>query len=143
MPTVHDGDRVRVHFTCNFDDSSKIASTGNGEPLELTIAECKLIECFEKSVIGITKGQKKTIHLQPYQAMGEKRPELISQVPLHLVPEQDEALEVGGRIQIKDNHKMAATQSSPKFSNQMVAIEANHPLAGEVLIFDIELIELL
>lgn len=105
MHTVKDGDRVRVHFTCNFDDSSEVASTGNEEPLELTIGECKRIECFEKSMIGMTKGQKKTAHLQPYQAMGEKRPELISQIPLHLVPEQDEILEVGGRIQIKDNHR--------------------------------------
>jgi peptidylprolyl isomerase len=77
MRSVQDGGRVRIHITGNFDDGSEIASTGDEEPLELTIGEGKLIKCFEKSVIGMTEGQKKTVHLQPQQAMGEKKPELI------------------------------------------------------------------
>jgi peptidylprolyl isomerase len=143
MRTVQDGDRVRIHFTCNFDDGSEIASTGDEEPLELTIGEGKLIERFEKSVIGMAEGQKKTVHLQPQQAMGEKKPELISQVPLHLVPEQDEDLEVGSRIQVKDNNGNDIKAIVTHMSNQTVTLDANHPLAGEALTFNIELIELL
>ena len=141
MRTVQDGDTVRIHFTCNFDDGSEIASTGDEEPLELTIGEGKLVECFEKSVIGMTEGQRKTVHLQPHQAMGEKKPQLIAKVPLHQVPEQDEDLSVGSRIQIKDDHGNDVNAIVTNISNQTVTIDANHPLAGEALIFDIELIE--
>jgi peptidylprolyl isomerase len=143
MRTVQDGDTVRIHFTCNFDDGSEIASTGDEEPLELTIGEGKLVECFEKSVVGMAEGQKKTVHLQPQQAMGEKNPELISQVPLHLVPEQDEDLEVGSRIQVKDDNGNDIKSMVTHISDQTITLDANHPLAGEALTFNIELIELL
>ncbi|MGD9307890.1 MAG: FKBP-type peptidyl-prolyl cis-trans isomerase [Desulfosarcina sp.] len=143
MRTVQDGDTVRIHFTCNFDDGSEIASTIDEEPLELTIGEGKLVECFEKSVIGMTEGQKKTVHLQPQQAMGKKNPELISKVPLHLVSEKDEEIEVGSRILVKDNYGNDLNAIVTKISDQTVTVDANHPLAGEALTFNIELIEFL
>jgi len=54
--------------------------------LELTLDEGKLIDCFEKSIIGMTEGEQKSVHFQPEQAMEERRPELVSQVPLHSIP---------------------------------------------------------
>lgn len=141
MRKVQSGDRVSIHFTCRFDDGSELASTVDEKPLELTVGEGKLIECFEQSVIGMTEGQKKTVRLQPSQALGDKKPELISHVPLHLVPEQHEDLEVGNRIQVtnKDGNDSKATVTH--ISDQTVTLDANHPLAGEALTFDIELLE--
>lgn len=141
MRSVQEGDTVRVHFTCCAVDGSEIATTGGEEPLELTIGEGKLIECFEKSVIGMTEGQKKTVRLQPHEAIGEKKSELISEVPLYQVPEQDEDIEVGSRIQFKDDQGNDVNAMVTGISDQTVTLDANHPLAGEALIFDIKLVE--
>jgi len=144
MRKVQNGDRVRIHFTCSFDDGSEVVSTVDEEPLDLTVGEGKLIECFEQSLVGMTEGQKKNVHLQPNQAMGAKAPELISQIPLHLIPEQHEDLEVGNRIQVKDKNGNDVNATVTHISDKIVTLDANHPLAGEALTFvDIELIKVI
>ncbi|BBO66101.1 peptidyl-prolyl cis-trans isomerase [Desulfosarcina alkanivorans] len=141
MRNAQKGDTVLIKFTCSFDDGSEITTTGEKEPLELTIGEGKLIDCFEQSLIGMSEGQQKTIHLRPEQVVGERRPELISELPLHVLPEQDEDLEVGSRVMVKDNNGNDVKATVTRLTDQNVTIDANHPLAGEALTFDVELIE--
>ena len=142
MRKVEAGDRVRVHFTGSFDDGSHFATTQGESPLELTIGEGKLIRCFEDSVIGMAPGERKTVHLPPQEAVGARRPELVSHLPRHMVPEQDEDLAVGSRIQVKDDNGNDIRATVTQLSDQTVTIDANHALAGEALTFDIELVEL-
>ncbi|MEJ2638085.1 MAG: FKBP-type peptidyl-prolyl cis-trans isomerase, partial [Desulfosarcinaceae bacterium] len=123
------------------DDGRTIATTQGEDPMELTLGKGKLIECFERSVIGMTKGQEKTVRLPPADAAGEKKPELIAQVPRHLVPEQFEDLKVGSVVRVKaqeGNKKVNARVTH--ITDQNVTLDANHPLAGETLVFDIELV---
>ena len=141
MRLAKNGDTVRVHFTCSADDGREIASTDNDEPMELTLGKGKLIECFEQSVIGMTEGQEKTVRLQPSEAAGEKKPELIKEVPRHLVPEQFEDLKVGNFVRVKKPEGKAIKARVTHLTDQHVTLDANHPLAGETLIFDIELVD--
>jgi peptidylprolyl isomerase len=140
MRRAQKGDTVLVHLSGYLDDGTKFASTFDQEPLELTIGEGKLIECFETSLIGISKGERKTVHLEPAQAMGERKPELVSNIPRHLVPEQYEDLEVGTKIWVKDQNSNDVQVTVKKISDQEVTVDANHPLAGEALSFDVKLI---
>ena len=142
MRKVQEGDRVRVHFTGSLDDGSQFVTTAKEDPLELTIGEGKLISGFEKSVLGMAPGQHKTVHLQPEDALGERRPELVSHLPLHEVPEQEEDLKVGSSIQVKDANGNDVRVTVTHLSDQSVTIDANHALAGEALTFDIELVEI-
>lgn len=111
--------------------------------MELTIGEEKLIDCFEQSIVGMAEGQKKTVHLKPDQVVGERRPELVSKVPRHLVPEQEQDLEVGIRVAIDDKNGNSVTATVIDLSDQEVTLDRNHPLAGEEVIFNIDLIDVL
>jgi peptidylprolyl isomerase len=142
MRLAQKGDTVRVHFTCSSgDDGRTIATTEGEEPMELTLGKGKLIECFERSVIGMSPGQEKEVRLPPAEAAGEKKPELIAQVPRHLVPEQFEDLKVGSFVRVEGpqgDKKVKARVTHMTDNN--VTLDANHPLAGETLVFDIELV---
>lgn len=139
MRKAQRGDTVRVHFTGCLDDGTKFASTFSEEPLELTIGEGKLIECFETSLIGMSEGVRKTIRLEPDHAMGERQPELVSNIPRHLVAEQHGDLKVGAKIWVKDQNANDVKVTVKQVSDQEVTIDANHQLAGEALTFDIKL----
>jgi hypothetical protein len=94
MRKAKNGDTVRVHFTGCFEDGTKFATTTGEKPMELTMGDGKLIGCFEQNLIGMSAGEKKTVRLDPDQAAGERRPELVKMVPRHMVPEQHEDLKV-------------------------------------------------
>jgi peptidylprolyl isomerase len=142
MRLAQKGDTVRVHFTCSSgDDGRTIATTQGEDPMELTLGKGKLIRCFEQSVIGMTEGQEKTVRLPPAEAAGEKKPELIAQVPRHLVPEQFEDLKVGSVVRVKGQESEKKVKARvTQITDQNVTLDANHPLAGETLVFDIELV---
>jgi peptidylprolyl isomerase len=133
------GDMVRVHLTGCLDDGTKFASTIGEDPLELTIGEGKLIECFETSLIGMLEGARKTVRIESPQAMGERQPELVSSIPRHLISEQHGDLKVGARIWVKNKNANDVKVTVKQVSDQEVTIDANHPLAGEALTFEIEL----
>ena len=141
MRKVEEGDRVRIHFTGSFDDGSQFVTTQGETPVELTIGEGKLISGFEKSVIGMEPGQQKTVYLKPEEAAGARRPDLVSNLPRHMVPEQEADLKVGSSIQVKDDNGNDIRATVTQLSDQTVTIYANHALAGEALTFEIELVE--
>jgi peptidylprolyl isomerase len=141
MKLAQNGDTVRVHFTCSSgDDGRTIATTQGEDPMELTLGKGKLIECFEQSVIGMSEGQEKTVRLPPADAAGEKKSDLIAQVPRHLVPEQFEDLKIGSVVRVKGQGDKKVKARVTHISDQNVTLDANHPLAGETLVFDIELV---
>jgi FKBP-type peptidyl-prolyl cis-trans isomerase 2 len=85
--------------------------------------------------------ERKSVHLQPSEALGERRPELVTQIPLHSFAEQDEDLHVGSVVMVKDNNGNDIKARVTQLTDQSVTIDANHPLSGEALTFDIELID--
>jgi FKBP-type peptidyl-prolyl cis-trans isomerase 2 len=140
MRKVQNGDTVRLHFSATLENGTKIGSTIGEKPMELTIGDRKLIGCFEQSVVGMTEGEKRTVRIEPKQAMGERRPGLVYQVNRNLVPEQHEDLKIGSRVKVEGINEGTIKGRVTKLSDQQVTIDANHPLAGETLIFDVELI---
>lgn len=138
--TAQIGDNVCIHFSAYHEDGTKIATTLGEKPIELTIGDRKLIECVENNIVGMFEGEKKTMSIPPHQAMGERQPELVATLPLAAVPEQHEDLEVGSKVEVKDENGKKITGSITYLTDQEVTVDANHPLAGKKLVIDIELI---
>lgn len=141
MRKAHNGDSIRVHFSASFNDGTQFVTTLGEEPMELTIGDKKLIDCFEQSLVGMVEGEKKTVRLSPEQAMGERRPELVTIFSRAAIPEQYEELKVGSKVEVGDDNGNPVVGTITQLTDQEVTVDTNHPLAGKTLVFDIELVE--
>ena len=142
MRKAREGDTILVHIAGSLDDGTEFATSGGEVPIELTINDGMDISDLQQSALGMAVGEKKTVRLEPEQAFGEKNPELIWQFPRSTIPD-DIDLTVGTKLQVtlkKDNPlKVTVTD----IYNEQVTVDANPPLAGQALTFDIELVEIL
>ena len=136
---IKDGDTVRVHYTGTFDDGEVFDSSREREPLEFTIGDESLISGFEEALIGHEKGDRFTVTVPCDEAYGERLDELMMEVPLNDVPDNIKA-EVGMMLQIAtDDGDMEV--EIVDITDKVVVLDANHPLAGEDLTFDIEIVD--
>jgi peptidylprolyl isomerase len=140
MKNAQKGDTVKVHFTGKFDDGTEFTSSRDEAPVEFTIGEGKLIPGIEEGTIGMAQGDQKTLHLEPSQAFGEKRPELISKIPRSDLP-QDIQPTVGLQLRMTSSSGDQIRVVVTEISKDEVTLDANHALAGQPLTFDIELAE--
>ncbi len=142
MAKANDGDRVRVHYTGRLDDESEFDTSRGGEPLEFTLGEGSVIPGFEKAVRGMEPGEEVETRIPAEEAYGERRDDLTLTVSRGEIPPELEP-EVGGQLRMKtgDGHEFVVTITD--VGDEHVTLDANHPLAGEALNFQIELIEIL
>jgi peptidylprolyl isomerase len=141
MRKAQNGDNVRVHFSAYHEDGIQFATTLGEKPLELTIGGRKLIDCFEQSIIGMVAGERKKVSIEPDQALGERQPELVTVFPREAILEQHEDLKIGSKVEVEDENGNPMVGTVTRLTDQVVTVDANHPLAGKTLEFDIELIE--
>jgi len=134
---IKEGSKVKVHYTGKLTDNNVFDSSVEREPLEFVVGEGMLIPGFEQGVMGMQVGETKTIELSPEQAYGQIREELINEVPTQNLPE---GVQEGQMLQ-------ANTEAGPitvvvsKINEETAIVDANHPLAGKTLIFDLEVVE--
>ena len=136
---IKDGDTVRVHYTGTFDDGEVFDSSREREPLEFTIGDESLISGFEEALIGHEKGDRFTVTVPCDEAYGERLDELVMEVPLGDVPDNIKP-EVGMMLQIATDDGDMEVEIID-ITDKVVVLDANHPLAGEDLTFDIEIID--
>jgi peptidylprolyl isomerase len=141
MRKAQNGDSVRVHFSAYHEDGTQFATTLGENPLELIIGDRKLIDCFERSIVGMAAGAKKTVKIEPDQGMGERQPELVTVFSREAIPEQHEDLKIGIKVEVEDDNGNPIVGKVTQLTDQEVTVDANHPLAGKTLVFDIELVE--
>jgi len=138
MKKVQNGDVVTVHYTGKLEDGSVFDSSLNEgrDPLVVKLGEGTLIRGFEEGLIDMNEGEEKTIELDPENAYGEPNELLVTEVPKTQVPE---GVEVGAMLQ-------AMTPQGPvnvtvvSINEDTVILDANHPLSGKKLIFDLEVV---
>jgi peptidylprolyl isomerase len=140
MKNAQKGDTVKVHFTGKLEDGTEFASSREEAPVEFTIGEGKLIPGIEEGTIGMAEGDQKTLHLEPNQAFGEKRPELVSKVQRSDLPDEIQPT-VGLQLQMNSSSGNPIRVVVTEISENDVTLDANHALAGQPLNFDIELVE--
>ena len=141
MAEAKSGDTVKVAYTGKLEDGTVFDSTENRGPLEFTIGQDRLIKGFEAAVTGMSPGDSKTVELPPEEAYGPRRDEMVLAIDRAQMPE-DADPQVGQQLQLtrQDGQPVPATVTEVSESN--VTVDANHPLAGRQLTFEIELLEL-
>jgi len=133
------GDAVSVHYTGKLQDGTVFDSSEQGEPLEFTLGQGQLIPGFEQAVSGLKVGESKTVTITSDQAYGPYRQELVQVVPREQLPE-DLKPEVGMQLQSTRSDGGVVVVTVTEVSETTITEDANSPLAGKDLIFEIKLV---
>ncbi|MEJ2048890.1 MAG: peptidylprolyl isomerase [Calditrichota bacterium] len=141
MEKVKNNDKVKVHYTGKFKDGEVFDSSREGDPLEFQIGQGKLIPGFERAVLGMQPGESKTTEIPAADAYGKYQDDMVWDVPKSTLPDKFEP-EVGKQLEgiQKDGSRLRMVIKD--VSDDKVTLDANHPLAGKDLVFDIELLEI-
>ncbi len=132
---AEDGDFVSVHYTGTLDDGSQFDSSEGREPLQFIVGSGQVIPGFDEAVRGLAIGESRTVRIEPADAYGEIDPALIQEVPLDRLPE---GVAVGDQLATQAGQPVVITE----LSDTAAMIDFNHPLAGEALTFEVELVSI-
>ena len=141
MAQAQVGDAVKVHYTGKLNDGTVFDSSLDREPLEFAIGERKVIAGFETAMVGMSLGESKTVTISSDDAYGPYRQELVMVVGKEQIP-VDISLEVGQLMQVSQSSGENIPVVVTDISESQVTLDANHPLAGQELTFEIQLVEI-
>jgi len=136
------GDKVKVHFTGYLEDGTVFGSTMDEESFEFTIGEKNMLPGFENAVVGMQKGDIKTITLSPEDAYGPHKKELVSAMERSGFPKEI-SLEVGKRLRVRTQDGKYTMVTIKDFTEDSIVLDENDPLAGKTLTFKIELVDII
>ncbi len=141
MSTAKVNDKVKVHYTGKLTSGEVFDSSLEREPIEFVLGAGQMIPGFDQGVLGMALNEKKTLNIPAEEAYGESNPALIqtldrAQLPADLKPEVGQTL-VAGSPEGQEMHVQVTD-----VTEKTITIDANHPLAGKELVFDIELMEI-
>ena len=139
MAKVKKNDKVKVHYTGKLTDGQIFDSSLGREPLEFTVGAGQMIPGFDKGVLDMDLNEKKTLKVPAAEAYGETREDLMQEVSRQHLPE-DLKPEVGMALasQTPDGHQMQFVVTEVK--EETITVDANHPLAGKELVFEVEVV---
>jgi len=141
QPHAEPGHTVKVHYDGYLEDGTFFGSSRADNPVEFTIGESTLIPAFERAVVGMSEGEKKTVSVPPQEAFGEHREELVRTVEKTELPSNIEP-EVGKVLVIRADQGEDVRAVITNVAEESLTIDANHPLAGKEVTFEIELLEI-
>ena len=134
------GDTVRVHYTGTLNNGMPFDSSHGRDPLEFTLGEGSVIAGFDDAVTGMQVGETKTVTIPAAQAYGARRDEMMLTIPREQVP-PNVSLESGQQLRL-GRGAQALDVTVRDVTPEHVVLDANHPLAGEDLTFELELVEI-
>ncbi len=139
---IEDGKKVKIHYTGTLDDGNQFDSSAGGEPLEFEMGAGNVIPGFETGVKDMAVGEKKNIHIPVEEAYGEKREDMVMDFERSQLPEGLEP-EVGMGLQMQGPQGQPLPVQIVAVAEENITIDANHPLAGQNLNFELELVEVI
>lgn len=141
MAQAKKGDTVRVNYTGMLEDGTVFDTSADRGPLEFTLGENRIISGFENAVVGMNEGESKTARVSAEDAYGEHMKEGVLVVAREQLPDHLE-FKVGQNLEIRQSDDQTTIVRVTDVSDSHVTLDANHPLAGKDLIFEIELLEI-
>ena len=141
MSTAKTGDTVKVHYTGRLDDDTVFDTSRGKAPLEFTIGEGNLIKGFENGLIGMEVGEKKNLVIPPEEAYGQNDEKLTTKVSRSHLPDSVQPA-IGMQLQVKQKDGSIFMVWITGMDEETVTLDANHPLAGKTLNFDVELTDI-
>jgi FKBP-type peptidyl-prolyl cis-trans isomerase 2 len=142
MQQVKSGDKVKVHYHGKLTNGETFDSSKGREPLEFEVGSGMVIKGFDDGVTGMAVGEKKTIHIPFLEAYGPSNPEMIIDMPKDRFP-TDMQLEIGMPMMMTSGDGQNFQVTVTEIKEDAVTLDANHPLAGKDLVFDLELVEII
>lgn len=141
MQQVKKGDTVRVHYHGKLIDGTTFDSSAGGEPLEFEVGSGMVIKGFDEGLLGMAIGDKRTIEIPVDEAYGPADPQMVMEFPVDRLP-SDMKPEPGMQLTMTDGAGQNIPVVITEVKSDVVVLDANHPLAGEDLVFDLELVEI-
>jgi peptidylprolyl isomerase len=139
MSQAENGDTVKVHFRGRLENGEVFSNSKDDQPVECTLGSGELIAGFEKGIIGMEVGDTKTIELPPEEAFGQRHEELLFRIKKSDFPITPV---IGQQLQIRRRGGDLIKVTVAEADEDTVTLDANHPLAGNTLFFDVELVEI-
>jgi peptidylprolyl isomerase len=138
MATARRGDIVHVHYTGRLDDGSVFDASEGRSPLAFKLGAGQVIPGFEQAVDGMEVGGSKTVRIPVDEAYGTRRDDLVLEVPRAHLPDDLDA-DVGARLEMQrqDGHSLPVVVVAA--DDAAITVDANHPLAGQALTFELRL----
>lgn len=141
MTQVKTGDTVHIHYTGTLNDGTTFDSSAGRDPLQFEVGSGQIIPGLDKEIPGMTVGDKKTVNIPAAEAYGEVNPQMQQAIPRAQIP-ADIPVDVGARLQMQTPEGQVIPVTVAAVDEQTVTLDANHPLAGKDLTFDIELVSI-
>lgn len=138
MTEAKSGDTVRLHYKGTLDDGSVFDSSEGRDPLEFTVGSGQIIPGLDQAIPGMKIGDEKTVRVEAENAYGAHNPDARQAVPRSNIPDSV-PLEVGLQLQAQTDNGQMMTVVVAEIAEDEVVLDANHPLAGKTLTFDIQL----
>jgi FKBP-type peptidyl-prolyl cis-trans isomerase 2 len=141
MQQAKDGDKVKVHYHGRLRNGETFDSSQGREPLEFTVGAGQMIKGFDDGVKGMQIGDKKTVEISADDAYGQKEEGNLIEFPKEQFPPNMDP-EVGAQLMLSNDQGQQFPVVVTEIKEASVVLDANHPLAGQDLIFDIEMVEI-
>jgi peptidylprolyl isomerase len=136
--TAKSGDTVRVHYTGKLEDGSVFDSSNGRDPLEFTVGAGEVIAGFDQAVAGMSPGEEREVRIPAAEAYGDRKDDLVIVVDRAQLP-PDIDPEVGQQLQLSQEGRAFVVQVAD-VTHENITLDANHPLAGEDLTFELQLV---
>ena len=141
MAQVKSGDKVKVHYHGKLTSGETFDSSDGRDPLEFEVGSGMVIKGFDDGVTGMAVGEKKTINIPYDEAYGPRNPEMVIEMPKERFP-KDMEIALGMPLGMSDQQGNQFQVTVVEIKETAVLLDANHPLAGQDLVFDLELVEI-
>jgi FKBP-type peptidyl-prolyl cis-trans isomerase 2 len=141
MQKAKRGDVVNVHYKGTLDDGTEFDSSDGSDPIQFTIGNGDVILGFEEAIIGMTAGESKTERFVPERAYGNHKDDLVFTIPREQLPKGTE-ISIGDSLRIGFADGGSAAVQVTAMNAKQVTLDANHPLAGKPLTFELTLVSI-
>ena len=140
MTAAKSGDQVNVHYKGTLDSGDVFDSSEGRAPLSFTLGRGEVIAGFDDAVEGMNPGETRTVRIPPEEAYGSRDEELVRRVERSLLPQGE--LQIGQMFRAQDGRGGAIRLTVIEFDDESVTLDGNHPLAGQALTFEIQLVSI-
>jgi peptidylprolyl isomerase len=139
MSEAKSGDTVKIHYTGTLEDGTQFDSSKGRDPLEFQLGSGQVIPGFDKAVEGMAVGEEKSVTIVSEDAYGPHHQQMVQELPKSALPDGLEP-ETGMALQAQSQDGRPLTLMVTEVGDESITVDANHPLAGKDLNFDIELV---
>lgn len=141
MTKAKQGDTVRIHYTGTLADGTQFDSSEGRDPLEFTLGSGQIIKGLDTGVEGMEVGERHNVMIPADDAYGQRDPQSVQQVPRASIP-QEVNTDPGAQLQARTPDGNTVLLTVVETTDEHVTVDANHPLAGQDLVFDVQLVEI-